>query len=137
MGTFIREEEEYDRIPHRDEMTYTEAQICDNITNCGNEIDMIDGTVRLLVQQMLLHWGIACDQTKINVDISVRDIEEAITWVDQPRKTINFSHIQDHVLGLNAAIGVNTNEPSWVRFVRGGRMGNAFSLILTEADYDE
>ena len=137
MGTFIREEEEYDRIPDPDDMTYTEAQICDKISNCGNEIDMVDGTVRLLVQQMLLHWGLAADQTKIDISIKVRDVEEAITWIDQPREKINFSHIQDHVLGLNAAIGADTNAPHWVRFGRGGSMGNRFDLSITERNYDE
>jgi hypothetical protein len=137
MGTFIREEEEYDRIPDPDDMTYTEAQICDKISNCGNEIDMVDGTVRLLVQQMLLHWGLVADQTKIEVSIKVSDIEEAITWIDQPRQKINFSHIQDHVLGLNAAIGADTNAPQWINFVRGGSMGNRFALALTERNYDE
>ena len=137
MGTFIREEEEYDRIPDPDDMTYTEAQICDNITNCGNEIDMIDGTVRLLVQQMLLHWGLVADQTKIDISIKVRDVEEAITWIDQPREKINFSHIQDPVLGLNAAIGADTNMPQWINFVRGGSMGNRFELQVKERNYDE
>ena len=78
-GMKIREEEEWDRLPDPEDMSYTEAQICNNISNCGNEIDMIDGTIRLLVQQMLLHWGFATDQTKIDVSIKVRDAEEAIT----------------------------------------------------------
>ena len=137
MGTFIREEEEYDRIPHRDDMTYTETQICDNITNCGNEIDMIDGTVRLLVQEMLKHWGLRADKRDIEISIKVGNVEETITWIDQPRQKINFSHIQDHVLGLNAAIGANTNAPQWINFVRGGDMGGRFALALTERNYDE
>jgi hypothetical protein len=137
MGTFIREEEEYDRIPHRDDMTYTETQICDNITNCGNEIDMIDGTVRLLVQEMLKHWGLRSDKSDIEIRIKVGNVEETITWIDQPREKINFSHIQDHVLGLNAAIGANTNAPHWINFARGGDMGGRFDLTLTERNYDE
>jgi hypothetical protein len=137
MTMHIREQDDYDRMPDPNDMTYTEAQICNNITNCGNEIDMIDGTVRLLVQQMLLHWGLVADQTKIDISIKVRDTEEAITWIDHDRHRVDFSHIADHVLGLNAAIVSNTNAPHWVQFVRGGTMGNKFSLEIVERNYDD
>jgi hypothetical protein len=137
MATHIREQDDYDRMPDPNDMTYTEAQICNNITNCGNEIDMIDGTVRLLVQQMLLHWGLVADQTKIDISIKVRDTEEAITWIDYDRHRVDFSHIADHVLGLNAAVVCNTEAPHWVQFVRGGTMGNKFSLEIVERNYDD
>ena len=34
MATHIREQDDYDRMPDPNDMTYTEAQICNNITNC-------------------------------------------------------------------------------------------------------
>jgi hypothetical protein len=133
----IREQDEYDRTPDPEDMTWTEAGICDRISNCGNEIDMVDGTVRLLVQQMLLHWGIVADQTKIDIRIQVRDVEEAITWIDYDRQRVNFNNIKDHVLGLNAAIGAHPDAPHIINFGRGGDMGNRFDLKIIEKNYDD
>lgn len=135
-GHFIREPDDYDFIPDPRDMSYVEAQICNNISNCGNEIDMIDGTIRLLVQHMLLHWGMTCDQTKIIINISVDDVEEAITWIDQPRQKVNFGNISDHIIGLNAAVGANQDVPFRIKFGRGGAMGNKFDLTIRERDYD-
>lgn len=137
MAMHIREQDDYDRTPDPDDMTYTEAQICNNISNCGNEIDMIDGTIRLLTQQMLLHWGLASDQTRISVSIRVDDVEEAITWIDYDRQRVNFGNIKDHVLGLNAAVIADKDIPHCVRFSRGGSMGNRFDLTILEKNYDE
>ena len=137
MGRHIDNGEECDRTPDPDDMTYTEAQICDKIINCGNEIDMVDGTVRLLVQQMLTHWGFASDQTKIEVRIVVTDIQETVTWIDQPREPVDFSRIAEHVVGLNANTLAAVDAPGWVRFRRGGEQGNLFCLTLEEREYED
>lgn len=136
MTHLIREQDDYDRTPDPADMTYVEAQICNNISNCGNEIDMIDGTVRLLVQQALLHWGLACDQRLITVDIKVHDVEEAITWIDHPRKSVNFDNLGQHVIGLNASITTNSGAPFWMRMARGPRHSGGFRLEIREKDYD-
>lgn len=135
-GHTIREQDDYDLLPDPRDMSYVEAQICNNISNCGNEIDMIDGTIRLLVQHMLLHWGLACDQTKISIQINVDDVEEAITWIDHDRVPVNFANIHEHIIGMNAACHATPDVPFRIKFGRGGAMGNKFDLTIRERDYD-
>ena len=135
-GHYVRDQEDYDRYPDPADMSYVEAQICNNISNCGNEIDMVDGTIRLLVQHMLLHWGLLCDQNEISIRIDVSDVEEGVTWIDHPRKSVDFSRLGQHILGMNASVGSNPNAPHWIRFGRGGSMGMKFDLNITEKNYD-
>jgi hypothetical protein len=95
----IREQEDYDRMPDPDDMTYTEAQIAERMTAFVGEIDTIHNVAKTMTRDALSRFGLFTSDSRIIVSILVIDPEEAINWIDQPRQHIDLRRIAEHVHG--------------------------------------
>lgn len=116
----------------REKMSVLEAEICERLNYCGNEIETLEATIRLLVSQMLMRWGLFADQRSISVNIRVSDCEEAITWIEQPRKIVNFHNIHENICGLNAQAHVANATPYKISFRRASGEEITFNLTLAQ-----
>lgn len=128
----IREPDEADYAPDPADMTFTEATICENIKNCGGEFDTLNEVIREMVFQMLKHWGFFANRNTIDIAIAVKDCEEAVTWIEQPRANIDFTRMAPHIVSPRNNIDVFPRSSNTITLVGGlGSMYGATSLSIT------
>jgi len=108
MAMHIREQDEYDRTPDPDDMTFTEAQIAERMSTFASEINTINNVATAMTRDMLARFGFAARDESIIVSILVVDPEETINWIDQPSEHIDLRRIADHVHG-NARVTASTS----------------------------
>ncbi len=95
----IRERDDYDPLPHPDDMTYTEAQIAERMSTFVGEIDTINKVAKAMTRDAISRFGLVTIENRIIVNILVIDPEETINWIDQPRQHVDLRRIADHVHG--------------------------------------
>lgn len=125
----IQDWERYD-YPDPADMSVVEAEICNRMNYCGNEIDTINEVIRTMVFQTLKHWGFFANKETMRIDITVKECEEAITWIEQPRHDIDFNRLSQHILGLNAIPSSHPDNHRLFKIQRGGDMGQEFNLTI-------
>jgi len=108
MAMHIREQDDYDRTPDPDDMTFTEAQIAERMSAFASEVSTIDSVAKTMTRDMLARFGLVAKDESILVSILIVDPEETVNWIDKPSEHIDLRRIADHVHG-NARVTASTS----------------------------